>query len=83
VGSGGVLYPPHCLDEEVLNREVFMDICKYADDVWFFAMALKKGTQISKVFSAVPNGEDYQLNRRVQSSGLYHINVENENLNDV
>jgi len=60
-----------------------MDICKYADDVWFFAMALKKGTQISKVFSAVPNGEDYQLNRRVQSSGLYHINVENENLNDV
>jgi len=60
-----------------------MDICKYADDVWFFAMALKKGTQISKFFSAVPNGEDYQLNRRVQSSGLYHINVENENLNDV
>jgi hypothetical protein len=27
-----------------------MDICKYADDVWFFAMALKKGTQISKFF---------------------------------
>ena len=62
IGSGGVLYPPHCLDTEVFNRDVFMDICKYSDDVWFFAMAKKKGTRISKVSSAVSNGEDYQLN---------------------
>ena len=83
VGSGGVLYPPHCLDEEVFRENVFMDISKYADDVWFFAMALKKGTRISRVSSATETGEDYQLNRRVQSNGLYHINVENENLNDI
>jgi hypothetical protein len=33
IGGAGALYPPHCFTEEVSNEEVFMDICKYADDV--------------------------------------------------
>ena len=28
-GVGGILYPPHSLDEEVFNEAVFLDICKY------------------------------------------------------
>lgn len=48
-----------------------------------FRNGIEERNPDQQVFSAVPNGEDYQLNRRVQSSGLYHINVENENLNDV
>lgn len=83
VGCGGILYPPHSMDQEVLNEEVFMDICKYADDIWLYAMALKKGTLISKVSSNCPDGEDYLYNQRVQSSGLFYINVENKNLNDI
>lgn len=45
-GCGGVLYPPHRLDSEVLNEGVFTSICPTADDVWFNAMALKKGTRV-------------------------------------
>ena len=44
LGYGGVLYPPGAFDEEVFNEKVFMRLCPYADDIWFFAMALKKGT---------------------------------------
>lgn len=42
LGYGGVLYPPGAFDEEVFNEKVFMRLCPYADDIWFFAMALKK-----------------------------------------
>lgn len=48
-GIGGVMYFPHSLHSEVLNREVFMDICPYADDVWFYCMALLNGTQVSNL----------------------------------
>lgn len=44
IGVGGVLYPPHSLDEEVLNREVFMEIAPTADDLWFKTMSAKKRT---------------------------------------
>jgi len=44
-GFDGVLYPPGCLDSEVLNLEKMMALCPFADDVWFQAMAIKKGSQ--------------------------------------
>lgn len=45
-GCGGVLYPPHSLDKEVLDEDAFMSLCPTADDVWFNAMALKHGTRV-------------------------------------
>ena len=58
-GCGGALYPPYCFDDEVFNEGVFMDICPDADDVWFTAMALKRGTLINKVFTRNRFGEDF------------------------
>lgn len=46
VGCGGVLYPPHVLDENVLNEEQFMKEVPTHDDLWFWAHALIKGTKI-------------------------------------
>lgn len=80
-GVGGVLYPPHSLDDEVLNEDVFMDICPYADDVWFKAMALKKGTFVKKVYSHSKYNEDFLLNMEAQSQGLQQLNVAQQ-LND-
>lgn len=80
-GVGGVLYPPRSLDEEVFNEDVFMAICKYADDVWFKAMAMKKGTLSASVFSHNDTGEDYLSNDMVQDIGLCLLNV-HEGLND-
>ena len=74
-GVGGVLYPPYALDSEVMNKSVFLDICKYADDIWFNAMALKAGTRVRKGFTHSIRGEDYLSNEDIQDSGLYRINI--------
>ena len=81
-GVGGVLYPPHSLDDEVINEDVFMDICKYADDIWLKAMAIKKGTLVKKVFSRSELSEEYLINSAVQDIGLRNINAMGEMLND-
>lgn len=81
-GVGGVLYPPHSLDDEVFNEKVYLDICKYADDVWFKAMALKKGTPVCRVETFHVNGVDYLLDEDVQDMALMNRNVYGESLND-
>lgn len=76
-GVGGVLYPPHSLDSEVFNQKIFMDICPYADDVWFKAMSVKKGTLVKKVYSHSQLSEDFLLNISVQDESLQIKNVDN------
>lgn len=40
-GVGGVLYPPHVLDEDLLlNKQVIMEACLNADDLWLKAVEL-------------------------------------------
>ena len=81
-GGGGTLYPPNSLDKEVLNVDVFKSICEFADDVWFNAMAKKKGTIINKVYTRSSNGNDFFINESVQDVGLRNINIRGEQLND-
>lgn len=51
-GGGGTIYPPkERFDDELFNEEVFMDICRGADDVWFKAMELLSGIPVRKVVS--------------------------------
>lgn len=81
LGTAGVLYPPHALDDEVFNEEVFMDICKFADDIWFHAMAIKNGTLAKKVFTHDHYGIEYIENPHFQQ-GLCVVN-EWQGQNDV
>lgn len=74
-GVGGVLYPPRCFNEEVFNEEVFLGICKSADDVWFKAMAIYNGILSQKVYTSDNNGEDYLENINVQDIGLRNVNT--------
>lgn len=74
-GVGGVLYPVQSFDDEVFNERVFMDICKYADDVWFTAMAIKAGTPIQKTFTFNEKGEGYIENVFVQKIALSNQNI--------
>lgn len=48
-GVGGVLYPPSSLSPEVLNQNAFMELCPFADDVWFFWMARLQRSRHIKV----------------------------------
>lgn len=45
-GCGGILYPPNCFDKEVFNKEVFMKLCKSADDLWLKVMELYSGIPV-------------------------------------
>lgn len=47
-GGSGVLYPPASLHSDVFNKLLIQENCPLADDIWLNAMALKKGTLISK-----------------------------------
>lgn len=78
--GAGTLFPPHSLDEEVTNEDVFMDICKSADDVWINAMAIKKGTLVNKVQTRWRGGEDYLDNPAVQDTALYNVNAKENGL---
>lgn len=48
-GVGGVLYPPHSLDENMLDEASFMSIAPTTDDIWFWAAAVSKGTYVVPV----------------------------------
>lgn len=75
-GVGGVLYPPHSLDPEVLNVEMIRQLAPETDDIWFHAMALKKGTLVKKVYTHHESGEDYLLNEMIQMDGLWTVIIE-------
>lgn len=67
IGCGGVLYPPHCLNEEVIDEDKFMSIIPTQDDIWFWAMAVLNNTPIRVVSSydinllTVDNTQQYGL----------------------
>lgn len=67
IGCGGVLYPPNCFHNDVLDEEKFTSIVPTQDDIWFWAMAILKGTKIrlNKGYSynhiTVENTQQYGL----------------------
>lgn len=81
-GVGGVLYPPHSLDPEVTNIEAFTSLAPTADDVWFYCMAIKNGTQIRKIATRDTGGDDYVENYAFHDEGLMQVNTKGECLND-
>lgn len=52
-GVGGVLYPPHSLDEKMLDPALFMAMAPTNDDIWFWAAAASCGTYVVPL----PNGQ--------------------------
>lgn len=48
-GVGGVLYPPHCLNQEMLDAELFTSIAPTNDDIWFWAAAVRNGFPVVPV----------------------------------
>lgn len=44
VGAGGILYPANSLHPEVINEHVFLQLCSYADDIWFWFCGLRNGS---------------------------------------
>lgn len=74
-GCGSVLYPPHCLHEDVLREEKFMTLAPTSDDIWFWLMGVLNGRRVN----CVENNID-KLNYipGTQEVGLTRINDRGE-----
>ena len=71
-GVGTVLYPPNCFYQDILNEDLFMNLSKNTDDIWFWAMAVLNGTKIKL---AEPNYSRLNYIDGTQDTGLYHNNL--------
>lgn len=79
VGCGGVLYPPHCLSEELFRKEEIGRLCPFMDDLWLKSMAVLKGT---KAVLCSTGSLIYFDIIGTRKSGLQHTNA-GEKRNDV
>lgn len=50
-GVHGAIYPPHIFDEEVFNKDVFLKLAPYADDIWFWIQEKRLGIKTKVVLS--------------------------------
>ena len=48
-GVGGVLYPPHSLQKDMLDVDLFSKIAPSTDDLWFWAAAVANGFPVVPV----------------------------------
>lgn len=48
LGGTGTLYPPHSLYKDVFRKDIFLEICPLADDIWLNAMTVLNDTKILK-----------------------------------
>lgn len=46
IGAGGVFYPPHCLDNLLFRKDLFMSLAPKADDLWLNAMSRLSKTPV-------------------------------------
>lgn len=53
IGYGGTLYPPASLHDDVCNSVLYDRLAPRADDLWFKAMSLLKGTRTRRATSPV------------------------------
>ena len=67
VGCAGVLYPPHCLDGEVMNVEAFTKLAPTSDDVWFWLMAVRAGTKTLRITDGEWLPKQNPINRETES----------------
>jgi hypothetical protein len=76
-GSGGVLYPPYCLHNDVLLEELFTQLAPTSDDIWFWLMGM-----LNKVRVRVPEKHFAELKYipGTQKESLSSVNDHGEKL---
>lgn len=71
-GVGGVLYPVGALHKNVINYKLFLNLCRYGDDIWFWAMSVLNNTKIR----IIKNGINKYYNiEGTQEDNLYEENT--------
>lgn len=81
-GVGGILYPKNSLHSDVLNEELFMELCPYGDDIWFWGMAVKNDTKIRIPNNCIPYLNHTEVMRELaggQVASLWAFNEDGGN----
>lgn len=71
IGCGGILYPPKVFDDEIVKKELFMELAPTADDLWFWIMEKRKNIKVD----LIPNA-GYGLNTAVNRIDVWEPNKE-------
>ncbi len=77
VGLGGVLYPPHCFADDILNEALIKKLAPTNDDQWFWLQAARNGVRVRVVDH--PDIDAHYI-PGTQAVGLTTINDHGENL---
>ncbi len=70
--GGGVLFPPHCFDNDVFNEETFTKLAPWSDDLWFWVMAIKNNTKTNSIVSE--HSQVIDTNAKSKGFKLWRIN---------
>jgi len=73
-GVGGVLYPPNCFHDNVIDIAKALELCPTADDVWLYFMA----SYNNSTFSLIGERDFIDLNQDLNDS-LWSINIQGAN----
>lgn len=79
IGVGGVLYPPHCMNEEIFDLDTIKENAINTDDIWLKIMQILNGTSVVWVPCKTPHPT---LIERSQVNALYKVNGEVNSRND-
>lgn len=71
IGCGGILYPPHVFDDEILRKDLFMKMAPTADDLWFWVMEKRQNIPVR----LIPNA-GYGLHEAVNRIDVWEPNRE-------
>lgn len=71
IGCGGILYPPHIFDGEILKQELFMRMAPTADDLWFWVMEKRQDVPVR----LIPNA-GYGLHEAINRIDVWEPNRE-------
>ena len=81
-GAGGILYPPHCFDKDISNKNSFMTLAPQGDDIWFKAMTLKKRIKSKIIYQKNKKYMDLKFIDNTQENGLCLLNIDETNGNN-
>lgn len=93
-GCGGILYPPHSLNEAAFDEETIKNLCFAADDIWLKCMEVLNGMPVvwvknweidlldvepAQQEALSASNVDYQQNDALLKNVMKHYNISTEN----
>ena len=72
-GNAGVLYPPHCFDNEAFNVDAINELCLRTDDLWLKCMEIRNHKPVVwvKNWKVKPATIDRENNSKLQDENIF------------